>query len=116
MLFFHRLEIRTLQLLALIATAAALGGCGGIGPGDYLVYRIAFEETAKSPDCYGAGQVPVDEQDDSRSLYVSGTFILYVGADESYHLDTGGATLRGVDEGDMQFVFTGSSIDVEVDD
>jgi hypothetical protein len=101
------------RLLGLLATAS-LAGCGGIGPGDYLVYRIAFQETERSADCYATGQIPVDEQDDSSSLYVSGTFILFVGADESFYLDVGGVTLRGVDEGDQRFVFSGGLVDVNV--
>jgi hypothetical protein len=93
---------------------AMLPACGGIGPGDYLVYRIAFQETELSTDCYMSGQIPVDQQDDSSSVYVSGTFILFVGADDSYYLDVGGTTLRGVDDGDQRFVFSGSSVDVNV--
>lgn len=100
-------------LLALLALPA-LAGCGGIGPGDYLVYRIAFQDTARSADCFSSGQIPVDVQDDSSSLFVSGTFILFVGADDNFYLDIGGATLRGTDSGDQQFVFTGQSVDVNV--
>jgi len=103
-----RLALGTLALGGLITSATA---CGGFGPGDYRVYRIAFQESQQGEDCYATGMVPVDEQDDSSSLYTSGTFILYVGADDTPYLDTGNITLAGSDDGDS-YAFAGASVDV----
>lgn len=92
--------------LALSAT-----GCGGFGPGDYRVYRIAFQQSQQSEDCFATGMIPPDQQDDSSSLFTSGTFILYVGADDTPYLDTGNVTLAGTENGD-DYTFSGASVDV----
>lgn len=97
--------------LSAAAVVLSTTACGGFGPGDYRVYRIAFQETQLSEDCFSTGMIPVDEQDDSSSLFTSGTFILYVGADETPYLDTGSITLAGSDNGD-DYTFAGESVDV----
>jgi hypothetical protein len=103
--------------LVLVGGAALLlftSACGGFGPGDYRVYRIAYQQTQQSEDCFATGMIPVDEQDDSSSLFTSGTFILYVGADETPYLDTGAITLAGTENGD-DYSFNGANVDVTYD-
>ena len=85
--------------------------CGGFGPGDYRVYRIAFQQSQQSEVCFATGMIPPDQADDSSSLFTSGTFILYVGADEVPYLDTGNVTLAGTENGD-DYTFSGASVDV----
>jgi len=76
------------------------------------VYRVAFEQAQLSDDCYGGGAIPVNEQDDSSSLYAPGTVILYMGADEVPYLDLGAFTLAG-DGSDDAYTFDGATVDVE---
>jgi hypothetical protein len=92
---------------ALIGLCAAIPaiGCGGIGPGDYVIYRIALSEPSLSGDCSS-------DSEDSSTFRDSQTFILYAGPNEKFYLDAGQGTLEGsaTDEG---FKFSGKSVDVD---
>lgn len=108
-------RLRPFRLAALGAVFAfATTACGGFGPGDYRVYRIAFQQTDPSPDCFGTGMVPIDVQDDSTNQFQSGTFTVFIGADDAAYLDTGTIVLRGVEQGDG-YVFDGTRTDVNTD-
>ena len=115
MMSFSRLLARASRaLLGTVITGGVLvsaTACGGFGPGDYRVYRIAFQQSQQSEDCFATGMIPADQQDDSSSLFTSGTFILYVGADDTPYLDTGNVTLAGTENGD-DYTFSGASVDV----
>jgi hypothetical protein len=92
---------------ALCALAAA--GCGGgIGPGDYVIFRVAFEHTKESgAGCNTTGN-PIEE---SSSIRTSTSFHLYGGANEKLYLevnDPQGSTLEGGESGDG-YAFTGKS-------
>jgi hypothetical protein len=89
----------------------SLTACGGLSPGDYIVYRIALQPAEQSADCFAAGAVPVNEQDDSSSLFTAATYVLYMGADEVPYLDTGSEVLGGSGDGDA-YSFSGESVDV----
>jgi hypothetical protein len=102
---------RSLFLAVGAASWLSMTACGGFGPGDYRVYRIAFQQTEQAEDCFATGMIPVDQQDDSSSLFTSGTFVLYVGADETPYLDTGAVTLAGSENGD-DYTFAGANVDV----
>lgn len=104
---------RRVQLVAAATLLWGATGCGGIGPGDYIVYRIAMQETEMGTDCYVGGQMPPDTQDDSSSLYTSGTFILYSTADDTFYLDTGSFTLKGMEVSDDTYKFEGVETNVE---
>ena len=99
---------RTILALGMLA---ATSGCG-IAPGDYLIYRVAFADVALTPDCFG-GTVPADEAEDSSTLRDSGTFVLYVGANDKFYLDTGSETLEGAESGDG-YGFAGQFKDVTI--
>lgn len=101
------------SLLALTCLSL-LVGCDELGPGDYRVYRVAFEQVTLADNCFQSGAIPVDNQDDSSSLFVSGTYVLFVGPDDSYYLDTGSEALRGTGSGES-FTFTGESTEVEIE-
>jgi hypothetical protein len=94
------------------ALALAISACGGIGPGDYVVYRIAFQEPNRSEGCYANGQIPVNEQQDTSNQFIADTWILYVGANDKAYLDLGSTTLQG-DESGGTYTFAGQSTDVE---
>ncbi len=85
-------------LCALVAPA-----CGGIGAGEYAVYRIASREQAVSGDC---------TKEDSTTLLSPGSLVLYVAGGESDTplLDIAGAVLPG-EETDEGFQFNGKEVD-----
>ena len=91
--------------LAGILGAWASIGCGGLGPGDYVIYEVAFSEPDLSGDCKG-------DPKDSNSFRSSGTLVLYAGPNDKFYLDAGQATLEGTTT-DNGFRFTGQSVDVE---
>jgi hypothetical protein len=90
-------------------------GCGGFGPGDYNVYRIAFQAPTLSAGCYAAGQVPVNEEQDTSNEFIADTWILYMGPDDKAYLDVGSTTVQGNKSGD-DFSFSGQRTDVEIFD
>lgn len=94
--------------------STASTGCGGFGPGDYRVYRVGFEQSQPQDNCFDSGAVPVDVQDDTSTLYASGTFVVFIGADERHYLDAGSDILVGTESGDA-IDFVGSRTDVQVE-
>lgn len=104
----------TSRLLMAFACLPLLVGCDELGPGDYRVYRVAFEQVTLESNCFDSGAVPVDTMDDSSSLFVSGTYVLFVGANDKYYLDTGTTALEGTGSGES-FTFSGASTVVEID-
>ncbi|MEM1034879.1 MAG: hypothetical protein AAGN82_31350 [Myxococcota bacterium] len=93
-------------------------GCGDeFGPGDYRVYRVGFELSQPQENCFASGAVPVNVQDDTSSLYASGTFVVFVGADENFYLDAGTNILPGGQGGDtIEFAGTDTDVNVEGDE
>lgn len=91
-----------------------LVACGPVAPGDYVVYRVAFETGSVSPDCYGDGEVPDDIAFDTSTFRSGATFVVWRTVDDQYFLDNGGLLIAGTDQGSGSFVFTGTSTDVEV--
>lgn len=81
--------------------------CGGIGAGDYAVYRVAFPEAARSGDCQ-------NNADHTSTLLAGGTMVIYALAgdgDDTYYLDTGSLVLKGAPTDDG-FSFSGKTTDV----
>lgn len=104
------------RVSALLVLGAAGLGCGGIGPGDYVFFKIAFsEQEKKSSSCYGDTGVPANEKSDKSTFRASNLFLIY-GATEDQedklYLDTGDRTIEGYEEAGL-FTFTGSSTDVD---
>ncbi len=97
---------------AVVAALGALsGGCGGLGPGDYVVYRVAQSELVDSSSCPGYDD-PSQKSDSSTFLSTS-TFILYAGLEDVYYLEAEGqATLEGTEDGGT-YSFSGKTVDVE---
>jgi hypothetical protein len=98
------------------AAGVALGlssmACGGIKPGDYVVYRVAATKSELSTGCYPKSEVPPEVAQDWSSFRESGTIVLYAFASNDYYLDTGSMTLQG-DESGKGYAFKGKSVDVE---
>jgi hypothetical protein len=101
---------------ALLVLGAAGLGCGGIGPGDYALYRVAFSEQVKmSSGCFGPGGIPADNKSDKTTFRESSLFIIYGATEEAedkLYLDMGETTVEGYEEAGL-FTFTGTSTDVD---
>lgn len=114
------------RVSALLVLGAAGLGCGGLGPGDYVFYRVAFsEQQKKSPGCFIENSVPANEKFDKTSFRASSLFLIYGATEEQenkLYLDMGAAmaeddegaaiTVEGYEEAGL-FTFTGSSTDVD---
>lgn len=100
---------------ALLVLGAAGLGCGGIGPGDYVFFRIAFSDQVKrSTSCFGDTGVPADVKSDKTTFRGTGLFVLYgvtTEEEDRLYLDNGEAVLEGFEEADL-FTFQGSSTDI----
>jgi hypothetical protein len=99
--------------LLFTALAGLSMGCDSLGPGDYVIYRVAIAEGDQSDGCYfPLDDPPPNVKNDSSTLRSSANFILYAGADESYYLDLGQTTLEGTVDSDT-YSFSGKIVDVE---
>ena len=86
--------------------------CGGISAGDYVIYRVAFDEQDLSSGCYFPNDGPgPNEKSDSSTILDGTTFILYAGPEDTFYLDTGSAILEGTADGDV-YSFSGKVVDV----
>lgn len=98
-----RTNQRTLLLCGLL-----LPGCGGVGGGEYVAYRIAASEPKASGTC-------TDNSQDKTTFLQGGTMVMFAVSgdiDVVYHLDIGSAVLKGF-ASDTGFSFQGKSTDVE---
>lgn len=110
---------------ALFASLAGLASCGGISEGDYVVYRVAFEEAKKDPGCYADDSIPIAQQYDSKTFQSGQTLILYVASGDSAMLDIGGLVLQGSidddpyrfsgDDENIEFPFSDMAVDSDRD-
>ncbi|EYF07743.1 hypothetical protein [Chondromyces apiculatus] len=103
----------------LIAHASLIGAlstmtaaCGGLGPGDYVGYRVATSEVKPGSDCFPGDEIPDSIKDDTTTFRNGSTFLLYVASDEEALLDTGAQVLAGTIDGDT-FRFSGTNTNVE---
>jgi hypothetical protein len=82
-------------------------GCGGFGPGDYQLYRIAASEASLSESC-GA------DSDDTNTVRDGSTVMLFFsgGETESVFLDLGESVLEGI-ETEEGYDFDGTVVDIE---
>lgn len=98
-----------LRSAAITALGALSMGCGGIDPGEYIIFRVAFSSPESKGDC-AVGDPNTDS--DSSSFLSSSTFIIYAGLEDAYYLDASGqATLEGTADGDV-YTFEGESNDI----
>lgn len=98
------------------AVAALLGtmfaGCGGLSPGEYVVYQVASTEQTQSDGCYQNSIVPPDVAFDSSSFRDGFTFVLFAGPEDTYFLDADDDILEGTADGDV-YSFEGESVNIE---
>jgi len=109
------LALRNLRTLAGAVIATSLlgaAGCGGLGPGDYVTYRVAFDDTRPAASCYPGDEIPTSIKDDKTTFRNGSTFLIYIASDEEALLDTGDVVLNGSIDGDS-YSFSGKVTDVE---
>ncbi len=94
-----------------LAALPALTACGGLGSGDYLVFRVGVSDQELSADCYD-NDVPESVAEDKSTFRAGATFVLYYVNDTEARLDSGSLVLEGDGDGET-FSFDGSSTDVE---
>ena len=104
-------------LSGVVGVAAFAGltwaGCGGgIDPGEYAVYRVAFSEPKISSSCFYDKELPPNIAKDSNTIRESGTYVLYAAANDQFYLDSGDMTLVGASTDDV-YAFDGKAVDVE---
>lgn len=100
--------MKTARLLLALPLLVPVGlvGCGGFGPGDYQIYRVAAPDATLSGDC------AEDDEGDSNTIRNGSTIMLFFsgGEAEGVFLDLGNAVLEGA-ETDEGYTFDGSTVD-----
>lgn len=100
--------MKTARLLLALPLLVPVGlvGCGGFGPGDYQLYRVAAADAKLSADC-----APDDDGDSNTIRNGSTIMIFFSGGDaEGVFLDLGGSVLEGA-ETDEGYTFDGKTVD-----
>jgi hypothetical protein len=104
-----------LGVLALAGAGSLLGGCGGLAPGDYVVYKVALDEPDKSSGCYYPETGPdPNTKSDSSTARAAAIWTLTAGPDDVFYLDTGKAVLEG-QASDDGYTFDLKTVDVTYD-
>jgi len=108
-----RRNVRTLLAGAALAVSSMAGaaGCGGLGAGDYEVYRVAYDAVTTDASCYADNMIPEDKKDDTTTFRSGSTFILYVDGGDLPLLDTGDLVLEG-SKTDNGYTFSGDQVDI----
>jgi len=96
--------------------ALSLVGCGGISPGDYVIYRVSQAgDTDQSSGCFYPDTAPTPGvASDSNTIRGSSTWIIYAAIDDKLYLDSGTFTLEGAVT-DTGYSFSGKTVDVSFD-
>ncbi|EDM75850.1 hypothetical protein PPSIR1_33576 [Plesiocystis pacifica SIR-1] len=101
-----------LRPLILAAPLFALAGCS-IQPGDYIVFRVAFDAPENQSDCLNGNDPNPNTVDDSTDLTTASSIAIFA-FDDDYFLEYGeGLSLQGVRDG-SDYSFDGTTVDVEV--
>lgn len=103
-----------------------LGGCG-MGPGDYIVYKVSIDGGKQSQSCFAPDGPDANTYNDSNNALGNALWVLTIGPSGDYYLDVGGApigaggqgfagkkVLAGKESGDG-FSFTAKDVDVNYD-
>ena len=103
----------SLRAMAALGGLLCLSACDGVAPGEYVVYRVGFNQASLGADCYADGEIPENIANDSSTFLAAGTLIVYRAPDASVYLDNGAVVMAGTDLGKGSMSFSGASIDVE---
>jgi hypothetical protein len=99
---------RTASSLLVLLVMALAAGCS-VQPGEYRVYRAAFEPERHDADCHTD---PATDADTS-SFFAVDTFVVFASDDDTYFLEFAGRGLTGTRDGD-DYQFHGDELDVEI--
>lgn len=89
-----------------MAVFLAATGCGGLGAGDYEVYRVAAAEPQLSADCFASGAPTTGVSSDIRT---GATLVLFLDSQEVPYLDTGARVFEGGRSGN-EYRFLGTNL------
>jgi hypothetical protein len=101
----------TFTTIGALVLGVFLGGCGGISPGQYVVFEIAESAPQKQSDCYGSMGEPADVEDSSTSINTNATWYIFAGSNNQLYLDTGMASLEGATSSNG-YTFAGKTVAV----
>ena len=97
---------------SVLALAMLSTGCF-VDAGDYVVFRVAVEETVISDGCFTEDNPrPVEDELSSNTFLTAGTWVIYYGAGDQVVLDTGMVSIGG-EEDFGEYTFVGHSVDVD---
>ena len=98
------------RALGLLTAATLLAGCY-VGEGDFVVFRVAVDETVVSDACFTEDDPrPLEDELSSSSYLTPRTWVVYYGNDRVL-LDAAGVSIGGEETADG-FEFLGHTIDV----
>lgn len=119
-------KVRLSSVVAFFALGLApLLGCGdSLQPGDYRIYKMAFQTVTKSNGCFAMNTPDSNTKSDSDSTLSSDTWVMTTDTSDNIFLDLGKGTLqldlgKGTLQGtptDAGYTFKGEVIDVQFED
>jgi hypothetical protein len=102
--------MRPLQLIATLPLLAITSGCY-VEEGDFLVFRVAIQETVVADACFTEDDPrPLEDELSSSSYLTPLTWVIYHGT-ENVILDAAGVSIGGEETADG-FEFLGHTVDV----
>lgn len=82
--------------LGLLGFGAATAGCGGLAPGDYIIYKVSASQPKESASCYfPLDSLPPNKKSDSETGRYNALVTLTAGPDDTFFLDV--SELDGVE-------------------
>lgn len=97
---------------AILVFGGMLAGCGGISPGDYVLYSVAEAGDTKSSGCFPGGfdpQTHSDTDDGVKDI----TWAITAGPNDEFYLE--GENLQG-EKSDSGYDFHETKVDVQYND
>jgi hypothetical protein len=104
--------------LGLLGFGAATAGCGGMAPGDYIIYKVSVSKPKESASCYfPLDSLPPNEKSDSETGRSNALVTLTAGLDDAFYLDVdelveGFSSIAGTATDDG-YAFNRKKVDVE---
>jgi len=96
-----------------LGAGAILAGCGGwIEPGAYKIYKLDVQKGTFSSSCFTNGPSP-STASDTDSWLSSSTWVVTTDTSGNIFLDLGDGTLQGSQTDSGNYVFRGTTVDVD---
>ncbi len=107
-------KVRLSSMVAFFALGLApLLGCGdSLSPGDYRIYKMAFQTATESLGCFAKNTPDPNISSDSNSTLSTDTWVMTTDTSDNVFLDLGKVTLQGTPT-DAGYTFKGEVVDVQ---